>query len=84
MNQTAPTQRPNEHPKLTRWRENVVELLIIVGGLVAVNLIFIPKAFRQSHTVDPESAAQLGAFVGGYVGATFALVGVVLLYSTLL
>jgi hypothetical protein len=50
---------------------------------MAINLIFVSKAFRQTHTVDPESAGQLGSFVGGYVGSMFALVGVVLLYSTL-
>ncbi len=75
---------PNkDHPKPSWWKENVVELLIVALGLVLVNLIFIPKAFRHTHTVDPESAAQLGAFVGGYFGAIFALVGIVLLYSTL-
>jgi hypothetical protein len=48
-----------------------------------VNAIFLSKAFRQSTTVNREAAAQLGSFVGGYVGATFALIGVVLLFSTL-
>src|SRR5438270_2408223 len=48
-----------------------------------MNLIFIAKAFRQSTTVDREAAGQLGSFVGGYVGALFALIGVVLLYHTL-
>ena len=52
-------------------------------GLISVNLIFIAKAFRQSGTVDPETAGQLGSFVGGYCGAIFALTGVVLLVATL-
>jgi hypothetical protein len=72
-----------DHPRRSWWREYRVEVLIVAGGLAAVNFIFIAKAFRQSHTVDPESAGQLGAFVGGYVGAMFALVGVVLLVRTL-
>jgi Putative phage abortive infection protein len=45
-----------------------------------VNAIFIARRFRQ---VNPETAGQLGAFIGGYVGAIFAPTGVVLLYSTL-
>jgi len=48
-----------------------------------VNAIFISKAFRQSSSINPETAGQLGSFVGGYVGAIFALTGVVLLFSTL-
>ena len=52
-------------------------------GLAFVNAIFIAKAFRQSTTVNPEATGQLGSFVGGYVGAIFALIGIVLLFSTL-
>ena len=65
------------------WRDYAVEIAIVAMGLVSVNAIFIAKAFRQSATVNPESAGQLGSFVGGYVGSIFALTGVVLLYSTL-
>jgi hypothetical protein len=84
MRETATVPNPNkDRPKPSWWMENFGELLIVALGLVLVNLIFIPKAFRQTHTVDPESAARLGAFVGGYFGAIFALVGIVLLYSTL-
>lgn len=48
-----------------------------------MNLIFIPSAFRESTTVDRESAGQLGDFVGGYVGTFFSLIGIWLLYETL-
>jgi hypothetical protein len=65
------------------FREHVAELLLVVGGLTFANLIFIAKAFRGSNTIDPENAARLGSFVGGYVGSLFALVGVVLLIATL-
>jgi Putative phage abortive infection protein len=65
------------------YREYTVEILIFVGGVAAVNAIFISKAFRQGTTVNPEAAGQLGSFVGGYVGAIFALTGVLLLYRTL-
>jgi hypothetical protein len=61
------------------WRE----ILIILAGLVAINFIFIAKAFRESHTVGREAAGQLGSFVGGYIGSFFALTGVVLLFATL-
>ena len=55
-----------------------------MGGVVFMILIaFGPGAFRQSHTVNPEGAGQLGSLVGGVAGAIFALIGVVLLYSTL-
>jgi Putative phage abortive infection protein len=65
------------------WRAYRAEMVIVVVGLAFVNAIFISKAFRQSTTVDPEAAGQLGSFVGGYFGAIFALIGIVLLYSTL-
>jgi hypothetical protein len=48
-----------------------------------MNAIFIARAFRQSDTVAPEIAGQLGDFVGGYVGTLFSLIGVLLLYVTL-
>jgi len=67
-----------------RWlRKYRVEILIVACGLVFINLIFIPKAFRQSDTVSAEAAAQLGSFVGGYVGSIFLLISVVLLFATL-
>ena len=69
--------------KAPLWRQYQSEILIVLAGFALVNLIFISKAFRQTHTVDPESAAQLGAFVGGYVGSIFALTSVVMLVSTL-
>ena len=65
------------------WRAYKAEAIIVLVGLALVNAIFIPKAFRQSTTVNPEAAAQLGSFVGGYFGAIFALTGIVLLFSTL-
>jgi hypothetical protein len=74
----------NNFPKKPSFfREYAVEIGIVAGGLVAVNLIFVAKAFRQSTTVDPEYAGQLGSFVGGYVGSIVALVSVVLLFVTL-
>lgn len=69
---------------ISAWlRKYWFELSILVAGAAAINAIFIPRAFRETHTVNPEAAAQLGSFVGGYVGSFFALVGVVLLVATL-
>lgn len=64
-------------------RDNRVEILILCLGLIAVNSIFISRAFRQSHTIDPDTAGQLGEFVGGYVGPILSLLGIILLFSTL-
>jgi Putative phage abortive infection protein len=63
-----------------RWR---VELFIALGGLIAINLIFFARAFRETHTIDRQSAGELGDFVGGYVGTFFTLLGVVLVVRTL-
>jgi hypothetical protein len=65
------------------WKRNWVEICTIIGGLISINLIFCADAFTEINTVNPESAAQLGEFVGGYIGTIFALVSVVFLYSTL-
>jgi hypothetical protein len=65
------------------WSGYWKEFVILLIGLACMNGIFLSKAFRQSGTVDPEGAAQLGSFVGGFVGAMFALIGVVLLFATL-
>jgi hypothetical protein len=74
----------NHRQKVVRWwQEYKFEVVIVAMGLASVNAIFISKAFRQSSTINPEAAGQLGSFVGGYIGAIFALTGVVLLFSTL-
>lgn len=73
----------NRKTKPHFWQVYAVEILVVFLGLVAVNLIFVPRAFRESTTIDREAAAQLGSFVGGYVGAIFALTSVVLLFATL-
>ncbi|MBS4020154.1 MAG: putative phage abortive infection protein [Dechloromonas sp.] len=82
---TANKAQPT-NSKAQEWgwlREHWIEILILVAGLVAMNLIFIAKAFRATDTVNPAGAGQLGDFVGGYVGTFFALASVVLLTSTL-
>ncbi|MBC6995202.1 putative phage abortive infection protein [Neolewinella lacunae] len=70
--------------KKPSWLErNWIEIFTIIGGLLAINLIFLAKAYRETNSIDPATAAQLGDFVGGYIGTIFALVSVVFLYSTL-
>jgi hypothetical protein len=76
----------SEQPDLLRrrwWPKYKVELLIGFGGLIAINLVFVSGAFRQSTTLSADGAAQLGAFVGGYVGTAFLLVSILLLVATL-
>src|SRR5882757_3761416 len=85
ISHTAPVPKldnPSQKPS-NWWKEYRFEITIVAMGLASLNAIFISKAFRQSTTINPESAGQLGSFVGGYVGAIFALTGVVLLFSTL-
>ena len=65
------------------FKRNRIEFWTIIGGLFAINFIFVSNAFRRTNTVDPASAGQLGDFVGGYIGTIFALISVVFLYSTL-
>lgn len=76
----SPYQR---YVKPTWLSRNWLELATIVGGFISINIIFIAKAYRQTNTINPETAGQLGDFVGGYVGTIFALISVVFLYSTL-
>jgi hypothetical protein len=68
--------------KPSLFREYRVEILIFVIGLLLINAIFLPKAFRQSTAVDPEGASQLGNFVGGYIGPILSLLGVLVLVAT--
>jgi hypothetical protein len=78
MNTNTVTQRIKKW-LLAYW----LEVGILAVGLIALNLIFIAKAYRTTSTVDPATAGVLGDFVGGYVGSYFALISIVLLYSTL-
>jgi hypothetical protein len=69
---------------LPSWaREYRLEIIILAGGLVVMNLVFIAEAFRATDTLNPAGAGQLGDFVGGYIGTFFALASVVLLMATL-
>lgn len=81
MTITKPTYITYNKPnRLTR---NLTEIFTVIGGLIAINLIFFASAYTETNTLDPATAGQLGDFVGGYIGTIFALVSVVFLYSTL-
>ncbi|SFW74226.1 Putative phage abortive infection protein [Sinomicrobium oceani] len=71
------------HKPSNWWTRNWIEILTVFGGLITINLIFFAKAYTKTDTVNPETAGQLGDFVGGYIGTIFALISVVFLYSTL-
>lgn len=60
-----------------------VELSTALGGLIAMNLILLARAYWETDQVNPTTAGQLGDFVGGYIGTAFVLLSVVLLYRTL-
>ena len=62
---------------------HALEIGISVLGVVLMNLIFLSNAFRETDTIEPAAAGQLGDFVGGYVGTAFALFSVALLFATL-
>lgn len=74
----------SESPRIVTWlRKYWIEASITLSGLIAINAIFLAGAFRNGLEVDPVGAGQLGDFVGGFIGTFFALVSVVLLFSTL-
>ncbi|WP_281299086.1 putative phage abortive infection protein [Flavobacterium limnophilum] len=75
---------PYETYKKQSWfNQNMIETLIILGGLITINLIFFADVYRETDTLNIEGAAHLGDFVGGFIGSIFTLVSIVLLYSTL-
>ena len=81
MHQQPKLEPPSVMSRL--WAENRTEIIIAIIGFGAMNLIFIPSAFREGATVDRAAAAHLGDFVGGYFGTLFVLLSVVLLFRTL-
>jgi hypothetical protein len=70
-------------PKRSFWARYRRELLIALAGIAAMNLIFAARAFRGAGPIDASAAAQLGEFVGGYVGTAVGLASVLLLIVTL-
>lgn len=65
------------------WKRNSIEICITFVGLVIISLVFLAKVYRETDTLNIEGAAQLGDFVGGFIGTIFTLISVLLLYSTL-
>lgn len=70
--------------KRPNWlKRNTAEIWITVGGLALIALVFFADVYRETNTLNIEGAAQLGDFVGGFIGTIFTLISVLLLYSTL-
>lgn len=67
----------------TLWRKYRIEIGSVVFGVIAMNAILLAKAFRETDSINPTTAGQLGDFVGGYIGTAFALLSVLFLYRTL-
>jgi len=65
------------------WKRNTIEIWITIVGLSIITLVFSAKVYRETDTLNIEGAAQLGDFVGGFIGTIFTLISVLLLYSTL-
>lgn len=59
------------------------ELWIIVIGITIMNIILIFDVFRDGKFLNAVSLGQFGDFVGGYIGTSFTLLSVVLLFATL-
>jgi len=80
---TETNKSPYETYNKPSWfSKNLIAIVTILFGLISINLIFFSKSY-YGNTVDPTKAAQLGNFVGGYVGTIFALISVMFLYLTL-
>lgn len=77
-------RQPYETYKKPNWYDrNSTELFIAVGGLIIIGLVFSAEIYTETNTLNIEGAAQLGDFVGGFIGTIFTLISVLLLYSTL-
>jgi hypothetical protein len=50
--------------------------------MLAINLVFLSPSYRGSGAIDPETAGQLGDFVGGFIGQIIALTGLCFLIAT--
>ena len=61
--------------------------LTIIGFLIIVWFLirgfFYEKFISLNSTINLTNSAQIGDFIGGFVGAIFTLVGILLLYETL-
>jgi len=78
------SQQPYEiYKKPDWWKRNSIEIWITALGLFVIALVFSADVYRETNTLNIEGAAQLGDFVGGFIGTIFTLISVLLLYSTL-
>ena len=61
--------------------------LAVFGGLIIIWFLwrgyFTEGFINPRGTINLDKSAKVGDFIGGFVGAIFTLVGIVLLYETL-
>lgn len=71
----------------TRYRIIISYFLTIFGASVIcwfiIRGLFYEYFINKNLPIDLDSSAKFGDFVGGFAGAIFTLVGIVLLYETL-
>lgn len=67
---------------LIQWKKYKVELIIAIVGFIFIHLFLFCKTYH-GESFDATIAGQFGDFIGGYLGTMFALISVILLYSTL-
>jgi len=65
-----------------------ISRILVLSGLLIIFWVvfrgfFIEKFIDLNSSVNLDSAAKIGDFIGGIVGVIFTLVGIVLLYETL-
>lgn len=66
--------------------ENFAFILIALGVAVLIGTLFSyywGGYIHRSENIDPSTSGQFGDFIGGVVGALWALAGVILFYSAL-
>ncbi|MGV3459190.1 MAG: putative phage abortive infection protein [Flavobacterium sp.] len=78
-----------EDPELSTTKNRIYFsiFLAITGGMIIIWFLlrgfFVDEFIDPFGTVNIDKSAKVGDFIGGFVGAIFTLVGIVLLYETL-
>ncbi len=80
-------KKTTEKEKKRQNRINLSISLAFFGGLIIIWFLlrgfFVEDYINPTGTINLDKSAKVGDFIGGFVGAIFTLVGIVLLYETL-